>query len=454
MCFARAQGHIEQASLESIQYLLSYLLYRMFNFEHNATVTISPHYPPPRCGASRFQWWMHVALPFVVPSSTCVRNEFEHNGAKFTLVIHNHLDRLTRTPSHPAAYPQVLLVPKLRERETQPERHGDMRLTREFLQAVAVIKETAEHASPYEAFKGADNKIKLCMDALTDHLLAIQKAVPYLVSWTVYPVSLFDVGTIHHSVSHLCPTSGNWEPVAWGVAINVARQLSAPLFLADLTTVPTVQPEMDLCNELLAEAQTALFRHTRRLTVLNACLAVESLANYTFRKRRIEQLLASGTPPQNASVTAEQERKRNRTNEAFLLHSGILAASGRSLVVENKKLYDEFLVHKKMRHQTAHAGYLPQADEARACFVCCCEVVRWLCDVAMLPIKPMLPNQNVMSGFAAQSGSSYVLSAAELDTIRRMFGIVLPSWKQYLAATLYNMWSSFRQAWSAFLRRL
>ena len=134
-----------------------------------------------------------------------------------------------------------------------------------------------------------------------------------------------------------------------------------------------------------------------------------------------------GVPEFNADATAENERKSHRADERFLLGEGMKAATGRSLAEDNKSLYDELLsMEKDLRHQVAHRGMRPPLPEAKACFRACCEGVRWLCDIAGFRVKEMNPvAESFTRGLSAGSSKSHVCSETEMETIRRMFGVIL-----------------------------
>lgn len=399
----------------------------MFNLEENALVTITPDYPPPACGATRFRWNMNVSLPFPLPAKKCFNEELSLHDKRYSFGIHNHLDRMHRTSDKPSTAPCVYLAQKLSEGEQEQPTACEYRITREHLQSVAVFTDLGEYASPKEAFEEADKKIKTCLDALADRLARIQRSLPYAVSWTVYPVSVFDVGMIHHAVDHFCPKSGTWSLVGCGVALSLARQLRVPLFTVDFPEDEFVPAQLSLANELLAESQMSIFRRLPRLTVLNACAAVEILANWVYKQKRYAQLVDEGHDEIEAEAMADDDRKRSRTDETFLLHSGLRKACGRSLCKEHKALYDAFLRHESERHQTAHRGQRPAMEAAKSCFHHCCEVVRWLCTVAALPTKPMLPPPDeVIPGLAVASGEPHVCSGPEMELMRWMFNVVNP----------------------------
>ena len=194
----------------------------MFRFDENAMVTIAPDFPAPACGATRFRWAMHVALPYPLPLKQCVHQIAPTSKGDFRFGVHAHLDRVIRIPTIKGAIPQVFLRKGLpfpahtHNSETAFTEH------RELLQSVAVFEECTEHPNPKDAFHDAATKVNVCFSFLTDFLLSIQKSMPYMASWMIYPISMFDVGTAHHSVEHFCPNGDRWTLVGSGLTINLA----------------------------------------------------------------------------------------------------------------------------------------------------------------------------------------------------------------------------------------
>jgi hypothetical protein len=269
----------------------------------------------------------------------------------------------------------------------------------------------------------------VCFEFLADYLGQLQRSLPYLLTWTVYPVTLFDIGLVHHAVDHYCTPCKGWKLEGSGVALSIARQLRSPIFLADLQQVK-FPPEVDLANELLAEAQLSIFRRLPRLAVMNSFTALETMANFVFKSARTNQLTGFGVPSEQAEKIAEDERHSHRTDEKFLLHAGLQNAAARSLATENKALYDEMLsLEKDVRHKVTHRGVQPDVTEAKRSFKCACEVVRWLCGVAGLPQKPMNPPLDKSAPRFSASGNreSFVCSEMEMRLISQMIGVVSTS---------------------------
>ncbi len=395
----------------------------MFNMQQDALVTISPNYHMPQCGATRFRWHMNIALPFPMPVEKCIHKTVIAEEKEYSFSIHNHLDRIHRYPNNSNGIPQVFLGQKLQDGEKEKPEPKQCHRVREPLQAVAVFTSNEESPSPTEAFVGAEKRIKECFSELAGYLGQFQRSLPYMHAWTVYPVTIFDVGVIHHGVDHFCPEPNRWLLQGSGVAMSVARQLKVPLFTVDPEETTQLDPAVDLANGLLAEAQMALFRRLLRLTVLNSCAAVEGLANHVYKQKRLAQLAGDGMNQSEAEELAETDRRQHRTDEKFLLHKGMKDACEHSLFEEKKDLYDEFLRWEEIRHQTAHAGLTPTKEDAESCFKICCDVVSWLCHLAGYSAKPIQPTR-VIPGFAASTDNQHTCSPAELETLRRMFGIL------------------------------
>src|SRR5437588_434276 len=94
--------------------------------------------PPPEehppCGATRFRWATHIALPFTLPSRNCLHEQVHIGGRDYDYSIHNYLDRLTMFPESSPTWPTVLLIH--RSEPAHPARPG-WRFAREALQSVA-----------------------------------------------------------------------------------------------------------------------------------------------------------------------------------------------------------------------------------------------------------------------------------------------------------------------------
>src|SRR5207248_3598781 len=159
----------------------------------------TPDTPLPTCGATQFRWWMHVSLPFPLPSRDCVNPMAADPQALYELSIHNHLDRVLVVPKAPGGWPRIALLHKTQPAPPAGDGHS---VIRENLQSTAILIERKLYASPNEAFADAANKVIAGIQLLAEYLAAYQQAAPYLVSWQVYPISRFDVGAVYHGVDH------------------------------------------------------------------------------------------------------------------------------------------------------------------------------------------------------------------------------------------------------------
>ena len=120
-------------------------------------------------------------------------------------------------------------------------------------------------------------------------------------------------------------------------------------------------------------------------------LPFELLANNVFAKCKTDFLVNKGMPSHLAEKTVEDERQRHKTDARFLVHDGLNDFMSRSLLTENKLLYDDIIKVQKLRHQVAHAGEKPSTEQARAALRKCCEAVGWLGQVVGVEVKPFLP---------------------------------------------------------------
>jgi hypothetical protein len=345
-------------------------------------------------GFTKFRWNMHVPLPYPFPSRVCVCRPIAVAEKPFLFSIHNHFDRVTRVLQDPgtgATYPAVSLEDKRAAQTLKPGEAG----SREMLQSVAWFQGMTDYSTPVEAFSGAQETIKACLAYLSTFLSACQREAPYLVSWLVYPITMFDIGTVCHEVTGFYEPCQHWHHVASAFQIDIGRRLQGPTFFMEPPqALETISP-IDTANELLAEALMSLYRGVPRMTVLISYSAVELLANVVYGRARAAQLTADGVPLAYAEHIEELERKRE--DAAFLFHAGIEKASGRSFLREQKQQYDALCEVKKLRNKVAHSGYKPTLDEARAAHKLCCEAVRWYADVGKLPVKPLLPDATASS---------------------------------------------------------
>lgn len=400
----------------------------MLLLERNALITISPKYDKDFDPDSRFRWGMHVSLPFPYPSQRCVHEKAIISDAYYTFEIHNHFDRLFVVPKTGPAMPRVMLHDR---RRPVPDEMKDFHVSWEFLQSVAMFHDTNEFASPNEAFGDAAKKVQACFEHLTQYLADKQREAPYLTAWLVYPISLFDVGTVYHSVQRFCKHQNTWRTWATAPAISLARRLQHPLFFLDAeeseSDRPASHPLTDPANELLAEAQLSLSRGLPRLAVLNSYGAVEALANAVFKKVKIEFLLSNNVPQEIADKLVEEERQRHKTEPSFLFHRGLKDSCNRSLHEEQQDKYEALLELQRLRHQVAHTGHKPTTDAARDGHKLACECVQWLADVGGLPVKPLLPPQQAqVHGFSTAAADVNAINAGEFEFLRYAMGFANP----------------------------
>lgn len=355
----------------------------------NQYFTLHPGTAPVTCGATQFRWEMHVALPFCLPARSPLAEEVTVDGRTYAFSLRSSVDRVITFPASPPSWPSVRLVARS---EPSPTPARGQRLQREPLQSVACYEDRTEASDAITAFGNANEKVQACFRHLSAALSRIQRAMPYLASWQVYPLSQFDVGLVYHTVTHFCPNTRRWDHVSTGITINLARQLHHPLCRLALDEPVVCPPSLELSHELLAEAQVALFRGLLRTTVLISYQAVESFANHVFKEKQTAAFVAVGKPPATAEAEAEQLRKSNNVKIDFLVHRGLQAAIGRSLFLDDQKTYDALCQLKKLRNQVAHAGRNPTQQEAEDGYALCCDVMRWLSGIGGYPVRPLLPD--------------------------------------------------------------
>jgi len=260
-----------------------------------------------------------------------------------------------------------------------------------------VFEEETDYSSPDDALRDAPAKIKACFEWLGEFLAAFHRSAPYMMSWVVYPISMFDVGAIYHGVTAHSKSQDRWEIFGSAVSLVAGRSLHKPLFFMDSETGEVSTTPFGVAHELLAEAQMSLLRGMTRLAVVNSYTAVESLANAVFLQEKVKKFVSVNVPLEAATNFVEEERERHRTDKNFLFNSGMKDASGRSLFEENKSLYDGLLKLQQVRHKVAHTGFRPSVDDAKAAHRLCCEATRWLSDVAGFPSKELFPSEDMVS---------------------------------------------------------
>src|SRR5262249_47742687 len=149
------------------------------------------------------------------------------------------------------------LINKWEKNPTPPQ--GCLGMNRESLQSVAFLDGQTDFATHAEAIAGAEQKIKAGLAYLASYLAACQRDAPYLSSWLVYPVSMFDIGTVYQEVRAYCETHQRWELHSCGLQISMARKLQQPTFFIEPPTNLQSESPLDTANELLAEALMALY---------------------------------------------------------------------------------------------------------------------------------------------------------------------------------------------------
>src|SRR5262245_2338440 len=269
--------------------------------QSDLVITMVPGFDKVSEKLTKFRWNMQVPLPYPFPAKNCVRRLVTIAGRPYSFEIHNHFDRVTQTVranETSAPWVQSFLHDKRLPMPAPPA--NCIGMAREQLQSVVFFDGQTDYLSPAEAFAGADSTIKSCLEWLASFLAACQREAPYLTAWLVYPVSIFDVGTVHHEVRAFCTTHNQWHFFSSALHTSLGRQLQQPTFFMEPPAMLDAATPLDTTNELLAEALMALYRGMPRLTVVNSYTALESLANVVYSEGRVAQLLANNVPKEYA----------------------------------------------------------------------------------------------------------------------------------------------------------
>ena len=347
---------------------------------YDTLMTVTPNYTQPSDGVHWYRWAMHFPLPFALPSRKCVQFTTPIAGRNFDFGIHGHFDQIT--VGHP---PVVQLCQKTAQLP------ADMKPVRDHLLAVATFCELTEYETLGEVFSGSSEKLNGCLQFLADYLSRFQSLAPLACSWLVYPLTPFDFNSLFHSAIRINRGANTRGFVASWPAFSAGSHTKPLFFMTPPGPNDAPPPILVTPYELLAEGVFSIARGLPRLGVLNSYNAFELLANNVFGKCKTDFLVSHGMPSHLAEKTVEDERQRHKTDVRFLVHDGLNDFMSRSLLTENKLLYDDIIKVQKLRHQVAHAGEKPSTERARAALRKCCEAVGWLGQVVGVEVKPFLP---------------------------------------------------------------
>lgn len=374
--------------------------------ESDLTITLAPGMDHTSDKLIKFRWNAQIALPYPFPSRICVSRDALVLDKPYRFQIHNHYDRVFYTIKNPATGATWVRSSMCDKRSPTPAAGQNcIDVRRQLLQSVAFFDGQTDYPSAAAAMADAGAKMQACMEWLTSFLAACQRNAPYLSSWLVYPVSLFDIGSVYCEVRGYCVGHQAWHFLESGVQSSVGRGLHQPVFFMTPPSSVEAETPLDTANELLAEALMASYRGMPRLTVINSYTALESFANVCYSQLKSAQLVAKGVDKEYAAEVVESHRVKHRNDASFLYHSGIKSASNRSFREERQSAYDEVMKLQQLRHRVAHTGCKPTLDEARDAHKLCCEVVQWFSEVAGFPVKPLRPApEDSGQGFVAGLG--------------------------------------------------
>lgn len=356
---------------------------------------------------AKFRWNMQVALPYPFPSRICLVRDICVEGLPYSFQIHNHFNRISqilRDPSTGATWPRSFMHDKRMPLPKQPDEC--VGVNTQSLQSVVFFDGRTDYPTATEAWAKSHERMQACQDYLASFLAACQRDAPYMSAWLIYPISLFEVGSVHCEIRGFCTKHDAWHLLDSGMQSSLGRQLQQPIFFMNIPDAAESVSPLDVANELLAEALMASYRGMPRLTVINSYTALESFANSVFAQMQTARLISNGVDKEYAESVVEDHRSRHRNDASFLYHSGIKTASGKSLKEENEYLYDAVMRTREIRHKVAHTGHKPSLNEAREVHRFCCEAVQWLTAVAGLPVKPLRPApEDSSNGFVANLGT-------------------------------------------------
>jgi hypothetical protein len=217
--------------------------------DHDMRFTISPSYDHVPDQFSKFRWQMHLSLPYPFPSRKCVQVRAAIASSEYAVSIHNHFNRVVLNIQASKTSPMYFKAILEEKKHPAKEYPGCVSFVREALPSVVRFEEQKEYASPNDAFAKADSKVKNCADWLAEYLGTWQREAPYLETWHVYPVTLFELGTIYHEVHGFCTKHNCWEAFGTAVTSSPGRSLSNPTFFMEAPRSSNPTTALDTANE-------------------------------------------------------------------------------------------------------------------------------------------------------------------------------------------------------------
>lgn len=336
-----------------------------------------------------YRWKVIAALPFFVPLTSPLQMDVTLQERSYVLAIHNNLDRLLIRSVGARHQEQVRLIDRNAPIKLKVSRSTEVK--HEKLKAVAIYKQKRAFLTTWDALENSPDKVRECTSHLSEFVFSWHRSLPYLATWVMHPISVYDLGIVYFVLEVHDPKTGRTSLGPAFHAYNQAKQFNNPLFHHPPPDKSGENPVSTLVDELLAEASSSRYRSMRRLAISNGYLAVEILANHVFKERMRLALLSQGLDAITADEQAESLRHDNDNKLKYLLHSGMIAACSRSLFAEDNRTYNQMLKCKAVRNDIQHRGYMPTSEECDVNLGAACETVRWLTAVIGGQPKSMHP---------------------------------------------------------------
>ncbi len=356
----------------------------------NARAFIIPTFPRNHLPSDikRWRWSAHFELPFPSPADPAIEYQISAGSDRIICGIYNDLVALVFAVEE--APPNRII---LKASTTAAEREKAFRAVDANSRLIATCAPPCmalfitltEYECPDDACRDAEKRFDQCLLSLNNVIRSIQARIPREIAWSFQPLTMFDIGVAYHCADYFCTDCSPpvWHPLFTAPIISFPRQLAKPLYSlhinqVDIAHIATEGCSVGLENELLVAAITALFEGHPRLTILNAMLAVEILANEYFQSVATAYKINAGVTPERAAKDVEKERRKHRTDLTHLLHVGPQQYHARSLSGENESLYNKLMDAHQVRNNVAHRGVEPPGPEVQRILHTTCDAVTWL----------------------------------------------------------------------------
>ena len=356
----------------------------------NARAFITPSFPgyilP--SGSERWRWSAHFELPSPSPTDPAIEYQISAGSDRVTCGIYNDLVALVFAVDEMPPNRIILkasTTPAEREQAFRAVDADSKLISTCAPPSMALFITQTEYTCPDDACHDAEKRFDQCLLSLNNVIRSIQARLPREIAWSFQPLTMIDIGVAYHCAEYFCTSCSPpvWHPLFTAPIISFPRQLARPLYSlginrVDIARIATEDCSVGLENELLIAAITAFFEGHPRLTILNAVLAVEVLANEYFRSVATACKISAGVSPERAAKEVERERRKHRTDLSHLLHVGPHQYHAQSLCRENESLFNALMSAHQVRHNVAHRGVEPPGTEVQKILQTTCDAVTWL----------------------------------------------------------------------------